>query len=74
MAGLDNDPVVPQPLPINAEFTLNFRKAITYIDKEDGILEYVWEQGTRKCQFTKELFNNPQAIWEFVAEELFGQD
>jgi hypothetical protein len=44
------------------------------VDQEDGILEYVWEAGTKKYQFTKELFNKPQEIWEFVAEEFFGQD
>ncbi|KAJ7618007.1 hypothetical protein FB45DRAFT_1063530 [Roridomyces roridus] len=74
LAGLQDDPKAPQPFPVSADLTMNFRNAIPYVDKEDGILEYVWEQGTKKYQFTKELFNKPQAIWEFVAEEFFGQE
>ncbi|KAJ7080737.1 hypothetical protein B0H15DRAFT_476215 [Mycena belliarum] len=71
-AGLQNDPAAPQPLPIRASFTLNFRNAIPYIDRRYGILEYVWEQGSRKYQFTHEQYNSPQKTWEFVAEEFFG--
>jgi hypothetical protein len=74
LAGLQYDPEAPQPLEIAADFTLNLRNAIPYIDKQDGILEYVWEQGTRKYQFTRETFNKPQEVWEFVAEEFFGKD
>ncbi|KAJ7795164.1 hypothetical protein B0H14DRAFT_2920828 [Mycena olivaceomarginata] len=74
LAGLSDAPGAPQPFPINADLTLNFRNAIPYVDTQDGILEYVWEQGTKKYQFTKELFNKPQEIWEFVAEEFFGQN
>ncbi|KAJ7493951.1 hypothetical protein FB451DRAFT_450131 [Mycena latifolia] len=72
LAGLQDDPAAPQPLPVSASFSLNFRNAIPYVNKEDGILEYVWEQGTKKYQFTKENFNKPQEVWEFVAEEFFG--
>lgn len=39
---------------------------------EDGILEYVFEEATTHYQFTKENFNNPQAIWEFVAGQYFS--
>ncbi|KAJ7466161.1 hypothetical protein B0H11DRAFT_2239892 [Mycena galericulata] len=74
LAGLSDDPEAPQPFPISASLSLNFRNAIPYIDKQDEILEYVWEQDTKKYQFTKELFNKPQEIWEFVAEEFFGQN
>jgi hypothetical protein len=74
LAGLSDAEGAPQPFPINADLSLNFRNAIPYVDQEDGILEYVWEAGTKKYQFTKELFNKPQEIWEFVAEEFFGQD
>jgi hypothetical protein len=72
--GMLDDPAAPQELPIDATFSLNFRNAIPYIDTEDGILEFVWEQGTKKYQFTREQFNKPQKVWEFVAEEFFGQD
>ncbi|KAJ7303009.1 hypothetical protein DFH08DRAFT_1089560 [Mycena albidolilacea] len=72
MAGLKNDTAAPQPLPISASLSLNFRNAIPYTSKKDGILEYVWEHGTKKYQFTREQYNNPQKIWEFVAEEFFG--
>ncbi|KAJ7663936.1 hypothetical protein DFH06DRAFT_336749 [Mycena polygramma] len=72
MAKLDHDAAAPQPLPISAELTLNFRNAIPYTNRQDGILEFVWEQGTRKYQFTHEQYNSPQKIWEFVAEEFFG--
>ncbi|KAJ7230391.1 hypothetical protein GGX14DRAFT_553873 [Mycena pura] len=71
-AKLEKDGAAPQSLPIRASFTLNFRNAIPYVDKQDGILEYVWEQGTKKYQFTRELYNNPQKVWELVAEEFFG--
>lgn len=70
-AGLKNDKAAPQLFPISASLSLNFRNAIPYIHKEDGILEYVWEQGTKKYQFTHEQHNSPQKIWEFVAEEFF---
>jgi hypothetical protein len=71
LAGLQNDPDAPQPFPISADLTMNFRNAIPFIDKQDGILEYVFEQDTKKYQFTPELFNNPQATWEFVAKQFF---
>ncbi|KAJ7858085.1 hypothetical protein B0H14DRAFT_3864562 [Mycena olivaceomarginata] len=74
LAGLSDAEGAPQPFPINADLSLNFRNAIPCVDQEDGILEYVWEAGTKKYQLTKELFNKPQEIWEFVAEEFFGQD
>ncbi|KAJ7065475.1 hypothetical protein C8F01DRAFT_747149 [Mycena amicta] len=72
--GLQDDPAAPQPLPVEASFTMNFRNAIPYIDKQDGILEYVFEPDTKKYQFTFDQFNRPQAIWEFVAEEFWGQN
>ncbi|KAJ7685933.1 hypothetical protein B0H17DRAFT_1204617 [Mycena rosella] len=71
-AGLQDAPGAPQPFPISASLSMNFRNAIPYVDQEDGILEYVWEQGTKKYQFTKEMFNKPQEVWEFVAGEFFG--
>ncbi|KAJ7114069.1 hypothetical protein C8R44DRAFT_796240 [Mycena epipterygia] len=74
LAGLQDDPAAPQPLPVNASFTMNFRNAIPYIDKQDGIMEYVFEQDTKKYQFTYDQFNKPQKIWEFVAGEFFGHD
>ncbi|KAJ7863154.1 hypothetical protein B0H13DRAFT_2282130 [Mycena leptocephala] len=61
-----------EPFPVEASFTMNFRNAIPYIDKQDGILEYVFEPDTKKYQFTHDQFNKPQKIWEFVAEEFFG--
>ncbi|KAJ7663966.1 hypothetical protein DFH06DRAFT_1189067 [Mycena polygramma] len=72
LAGLQDDPAAPQPFPISADFTMNFRNAIPYIDKQDGILEYVFEADTKKYQFTHDQFNQPQKIWEFVAGEFFG--
>ncbi|KAF7371141.1 hypothetical protein MSAN_00749500 [Mycena sanguinolenta] len=72
LAGLDSDPAAPQPLPVSASFTMNFRNAIPYIDKQDGILEYVFEPDTKKYQFTHDQYFSPQKIWEFVAEEFFG--
>ncbi|KAJ7687910.1 hypothetical protein B0H17DRAFT_1180678 [Mycena rosella] len=73
-AGLQNDKAAPQPLPIRASLSLNFRNTIPYKSKQDGILEYVWEQGTKKYQFTHDQYNKPQKIWEFVAEEFFGMN
>ncbi|KAJ7803198.1 hypothetical protein B0H14DRAFT_3487719 [Mycena olivaceomarginata] len=72
MTGLKNDTAAPQPLPISTSLSLNFRNAILYTSKKYGILEYVWEQGTKKYQFTREQYNNPQKIWEFMTEEFFG--
>jgi len=75
LAGLQDDPAAPKELPIAASgFTMNFRNAIPYIDQQDGILEYVFEQDTKKYQFTHDQWNQPQKVWEFVAEEFFGQD
>ncbi|KAJ7777138.1 hypothetical protein B0H16DRAFT_1301503, partial [Mycena metata] len=74
-AELKNDTAAPQPLPVASSLSVNFRNAIPYyILKEDGILEYVWEQGTKKYQFTHDQYNSPQKIWEFVAEEFFGDN
>ncbi|KAJ6485512.1 hypothetical protein C8R45DRAFT_274789 [Mycena sanguinolenta] len=72
LAGLDSDPAAPQPYPISASFTMNFRNAIPYIDQQEGILEYVFEPDTKKYQFTHDQYNSPQKIWEFVAGEFFG--
>jgi hypothetical protein len=74
LAGLQDDPAAPQPFPVEASLSMNFRNAIPYIDKQDGILEYVWEEGTKKYQFTHDQFNKPQKIWEFIAEEFFGRN
>ncbi|CAK5268090.1 unnamed protein product [Mycena citricolor] len=72
-ADLADDPAAPQALPVSASLTLNFRNAIPYEDEtEDKILEFVWEQGTKGYQYTKEMFNNPERVWEFVAGEFFG--
>lgn len=46
--GLAQDPQAPQPMPIQLSFTFNFRNAIPYLDKQDGILEYVYEKDTTK--------------------------
>lgn len=73
-SGLANDSSAPQPLPIKASFNLNYRNAITYTDKQFGILEYVFEDATKHFQYTASNFNNPQAVWEFVAEQFFGQN
>jgi len=73
-AGLSADPNAPQPLPVQATFNLNYRNAITYLDPGDGILEYFYQDATEHFQFTEATYNNPQATWEFVAEQMFGQD
>ncbi|KAF7314960.1 hypothetical protein MIND_00010000 [Mycena indigotica] len=72
--GLQDDPAAPQPLPIEVSFSMNFRNAIPFIDKQDGILEYVFEPDTKKFQFTFDQFNRPQKVWEFVAEQFWGQE
>lgn len=46
--GLADDPVAPKAMPIELSFTFNFRNAIPYTNKEDGILEYVYEPATKK--------------------------
>lgn len=71
LANLQNDPAAPQPFPIQASLTYNYRNAIPYIDKQDQILDFVFEPGTKKYQFTPEMFNRPQLVWEFVAEQFF---
>ncbi|KAJ7571833.1 hypothetical protein C8J56DRAFT_1036666 [Mycena floridula] len=72
LAGLQDDPAAPQPFPIAASLTYNYRNAIPYIDQQDGILEFVYEADTQKFQFTPEIFNRPQAVWEYTAERFFG--
>lgn len=108
---LSSDAAAPQPLPVRASLTMNFRNAIPYVDQQDGILEYVYEPATKKVSFlfsfplvhrytslarvyahgrvkhpgltllhvpqysfTKQTYNNPQAVWEFVAGEFFGNN
>nr|GAT46969.1 predicted protein [Mycena chlorophos] len=71
IAGLKHDKDAPQPFPIRASLSLNFRNALPYKQQQDGILEYVWEPGTRTYQFTAELYHSPEKVWEFVAEEFF---
>lgn len=56
---------------------MNFRNALTYIEKEeaggeDGILEYVFEEATTHYQFTKQNVDKPQQVWEFVAGQYFN--
>ncbi|KAJ7231064.1 hypothetical protein B0H12DRAFT_219208 [Mycena haematopus] len=46
LAGLDSDPAAPKPFPISASLTMNFRNAIPYIDKQDGILDLI---SRRRC-------------------------
>ena len=48
LANLTSDPAAPQALPIQSSQTFNFRNAIPYIDKGEGILEFVYEEGTNK--------------------------
>ncbi|KAJ7591878.1 hypothetical protein C8J56DRAFT_1131163 [Mycena floridula] len=71
LAGLQDDPAAPQPFPIAVSLTYNYRNAIPYIDQQDGILEFVYEADTQKFQFTPEIFNGPQAVWEYTAEQFF---
>jgi hypothetical protein len=71
-ANLQNDPLAPQPLPIRASFNLNFRNAIPYTNKQDGIMEFTFNPATTHYQFTKKMYNNPQAVWEFVASQYFS--
>ncbi|KAJ7591921.1 hypothetical protein C8J56DRAFT_1046276 [Mycena floridula] len=72
LAGLQDDPAAPQPFPIAVSLTYNYRNAIPYIYQQDGILEFVYEADTQKFQFTPEIFNRPQAVWEYTAEQFFG--
>ncbi|KAJ7591935.1 hypothetical protein C8J56DRAFT_1046292 [Mycena floridula] len=72
LAGLQDDPAAPQPFPIAVSLTYNYRNAIPYIHQQDGILEFVYEADTQKFQFTPEIFNRPQAVWEYTAEQFFG--
>lgn len=74
LAGLSNDPNAPQPLPVVASFNLNYRNALTYQDPGVGILEYFYQDATKHFQYTQATYNNPQATWEFVAEQMFGQN
>lgn len=48
LANLTGDAAAPQALPIKSSQTFNFRNAIPYIDKGEGILEFVYEEGTNK--------------------------
>ncbi|KAJ6529221.1 hypothetical protein B0H19DRAFT_1333099 [Mycena capillaripes] len=47
LTGLADAPSAPRAFPINTELSMNFRNA-----NQDEILDYVWEEGTRKYQFT----------------------
>jgi hypothetical protein len=69
-ANLKNDPLAPPDLLVSGNFRHNWRTAWSTIDEKTPIA-YRSELPTIQFPYTKETYNNPQALWEFAASKLF---
>lgn len=70
-AGLKNDPLAPPDLLVSADMRHNWRTAYSYRD-EDTPIAYISEPPTLRFPYTADTYNNPQNLWIFAAQEIFG--
>jgi len=70
-AGLKNDPLAPPDLLVDANMRHNWRTAYSSLD-ENIPIAYRSEQPHYRFAYTKATYNNPQALWIFSEEKLFG--
>ncbi|KAF8500550.1 hypothetical protein BU17DRAFT_102522 [Hysterangium stoloniferum] len=68
-AGVKNDSLAPPDLIINANMRVNWRTAYSFFDESKPIA-YVSEPATLQFPYTKDTYNNPQNVWEFVAAQV----
>jgi len=67
--GLQNDPLAPPQLLVGGNFRVNWRAAWSFRNLEVPIA-YVSEPAQFRFPFTADTYNNPQALWTFVAKEV----
>ncbi|KAF8579069.1 hypothetical protein K439DRAFT_1638297 [Ramaria rubella] len=68
-AGVKNDPLAPPDLIVNGDMRVNWRTAYSFFDESKPIA-FVSEPATLQFPYNLETYNNPQKIWEFVAEKV----
>jgi len=64
--------IVPGPLPIQAEASVNYRNS--YAPGEDLPLEFVYEAADYRIMKTAEMYKNPAKIWEAARAVVWGED
>ncbi|KZT64325.1 hypothetical protein DAEQUDRAFT_39563 [Daedalea quercina L-15889] len=70
-AGLQDDPLAPPDLLVNADFRHNWRTAYSWTDEEIPIAYYS-DLPQLRFPYTPDTYMNPQALWIFAAEQIFG--
>ncbi|KAH8986955.1 hypothetical protein EDB86DRAFT_2211251 [Lactarius hatsudake] len=70
-AGLKNDPLAPPDLLVSADMRHNWRTAYSYFDEATPIAYYS-EPPTLRFPYTADTYNDPQNLWIFAAQEIFG--
>ncbi|KAI0733286.1 hypothetical protein C8Q72DRAFT_873651 [Fomitopsis betulina] len=70
-AGLQDDPLAPPNLLVNADFRHNWRTAYSWKDEETPIAYYS-DLPQLRFPYTVETYMNPQSLWVFAAEQIFG--
>ncbi|KAF8270072.1 hypothetical protein EI94DRAFT_1798564 [Lactarius quietus] len=66
---LKNDPLAPPDF--FCDMRHNWRTAYSY-DDEDTPIAYLSEPPTLRFPYTNDTYNNPQKLWIFAAQEIFG--
>ncbi|KAF8270052.1 hypothetical protein EI94DRAFT_1723726 [Lactarius quietus] len=70
-AGLKDDPLSPPDLLVKANMPINWRTAYSYFN-ETLPIAYVSEHPQYRFPYTAETYSNPQNLWIFAEEQLFG--
>ncbi|KAI9513403.1 hypothetical protein F5148DRAFT_3736 [Russula earlei] len=69
--GLKDDPLAPPDLLVNAGMRYNSRSAYSFFD-ENLPIAYVSEPPQFRFPYTAETYNNPEKVWTFVENQIFG--
>ncbi|KAJ9122476.1 hypothetical protein QFC22_001903 [Naganishia vaughanmartiniae] len=70
-ANLKTHPLAGPELLVNANFRINWRATYSY-RKPDTFNSYNVAVADYSFPYTEETWNRPQAVWTFVAKEIFG--
>ncbi|KAF7319487.1 TSPc domain-containing protein [Mycena chlorophos] len=71
-ANLEDDPLAPVDLLVSGNFRHNWRTAWSFLD-ENLPIAYVSELPQFRFPYTLDTYNNPQSLWLFAEQELFGR-
>nr|GAT43444.1 predicted protein [Mycena chlorophos] len=71
-ANLEDDPLAPVDLLVSGNFRHNWRTAWSFLD-ETLPIAYVSELPQFRFPYTLDTYNNPQNLWLFAEQELFGR-